>query len=264
MPPTLSQPFTVNAALVPTIVNVGGNGGGSSGGGENGSGGSISLSTTRSSNRSNRLPTIPTFHNLGAKGATGKSTSESSMVHIDKRAHEKYAKKFTRAIPILTEDLEEVEIIVPKNSCGMVGSKEYLLYQKLATESIEHKFGVPLHLVTDKSVAEDGDQTRHLYKMKVHHSLHAFEHEMESVPCKFELPSMLDAMHLSAFCSQINPLACLPVINAMANKFDQHDTAQHAVNQRMHFCYSKTSPLATQRKTSLLIKSQSWILSTHH
>ncbi len=83
----------------------------------------------------------------------------SSTVHIDKCAHEKYAKKFTHAIPIPTEDLEEVEIIVPKNSRGMVGSKEYLLYQKLATESIEHKFGVPLNLVTDKSVAKDGDQT---------------------------------------------------------------------------------------------------------
>ncbi len=45
----------------------------------------------------------------------------------------------------------------------MVGSKEYLLYQKLETELIEHKCGVPLHLVTDKSVAEDGDQTRHLF-----------------------------------------------------------------------------------------------------
>jgi hypothetical protein len=41
----------------------------------------------------------------------------------------------------------------------MVGSKEYLLYQKLATKLIEHKFGVPSHLVTDKSVADDGDQT---------------------------------------------------------------------------------------------------------
>ncbi len=163
MPPTPSQPFTVNATPVPTVVNVDGNGGGSSGGGGYGSEGSISLSTTWSSNTSTRLPTIPTFHNLGARGATGKSASESSMVHIDKRAHEKYAKKFTRSIPIPTEDLEEVEIIVHKNSRGMVGSKEYLLYQKLATESIEHKFGVPLHLVTDKSVTEDGGQTRHLF-----------------------------------------------------------------------------------------------------
>jgi hypothetical protein len=57
MPPTPSQPFTVNATSVPTIVNVGGNGGGSSGGGGNGSGGSISLSTTRSSNTSTILPT---------------------------------------------------------------------------------------------------------------------------------------------------------------------------------------------------------------
>ncbi len=76
MPPTPSQPFTVNATPVPTIVNVSGNGGGSSGDGGNGSGGSISSSTTRSSNTSTRLPTIPTFHNLGARGATGKSTSE--------------------------------------------------------------------------------------------------------------------------------------------------------------------------------------------
>jgi hypothetical protein len=57
MTPTPSQPFTVNATPVSTIVNVGGNGGGSSGGGGNGSGGSITSSTTRSSNTSTRLPT---------------------------------------------------------------------------------------------------------------------------------------------------------------------------------------------------------------
>jgi hypothetical protein len=86
---------------------------------------------------STRLPTIPSFHNLRARGATGTSTSALSLVHIDKHAHEKYAKKFTCAIPIPTEELEEVEIIVPKNSCGVVGSKEYLLYQKLATKLID-------------------------------------------------------------------------------------------------------------------------------
>ncbi len=163
MPPTPSQPFTVNATPVPTIVNVGGNGGGSSGGGGNGSGCSISSSTTRSSNTSTRLPTIPSFHNLGARGANGKSTSASSMVNIDKRSHEKNAKKFTHAIPIPTEDLEEVEIIIPKNSRGMVGLKEYLLYQKLATESIEHKFGWGSVASRHKSVAKDGDQTGHLF-----------------------------------------------------------------------------------------------------
>jgi hypothetical protein len=66
--------------------------------------------------------------------------------------------------------------------------------------------------------------------VKVHRSLYAFEHEPASVPSKFELPSVLDAMHLAVFCSQINPLACLPVINAMADEFDHHDAAQHAVN----------------------------------
>ncbi len=157
MPPTPSQPFTVNATPVPTIV--GGNDGGDSGGGGNGSGGSISSSTTRSSNMSTRLPTILSFHNLGARDATGNCTFASSLVHIDKRAHDEYAKKFAHAIPNPTEELEEVEIIVPKNSCGKVGSKEYLLYKKLATKPIDHKFGVLLHLVTDRSVAKDGDQT---------------------------------------------------------------------------------------------------------
>ena len=106
-PPSPSQPFTVNANPVHTIVNVGGNGDGSSGGGGNGSGGSISLSTTWSSNTSARLPTIPSFHNLGATGANGKSTSASSTVHIDKRAHEKYAKKFTRVIQFLRRSLKK-------------------------------------------------------------------------------------------------------------------------------------------------------------
>ncbi len=74
-----------------------------------------------------------------------------------------------------------------------------------------------------------------LYKMKVHFSLYAFEHEPGSVPSKFELPSVLDATHFAVFCSQINPLACLPVINTMADKFDHHEAAQHAVNQMNAF-----------------------------
>ncbi len=159
MPPTPSQPFTANATPVPTIVNVGSNGGGGSVGEGNGSRGSISLSTTWSSNMSTRLPTISSFHNLGVRGATGNSTSALSPIHINKRAHEKYAKKFTHAILIPMEELKEVEIIVPKDSHGVVGLKEYLLYQKLATKPIDHKFGVLSHLVTDMSVAKDRDQT---------------------------------------------------------------------------------------------------------
>jgi hypothetical protein len=64
----------------------------------------------------------------------------------------------------------------------------------------------------------------------VHRSFNAFEHGPQSVFCEFELPFVLDAMHLAVFFCQINPLACLPVINAMADKFDHHDAAQHAVN----------------------------------
>ncbi len=87
-----------------------------------------------------------------------------------------------------------------------------------------------------------------LYKMKVHHSLYAFEHEPESVPYKFELPSMLDAVHHAAFCSQINPLACLPVINNMADKFDHHDAAQHAVNQMNAFLLHQTISFGLSKK----------------
>jgi hypothetical protein len=87
-----------------------------------------------------------------------------------------------------------------------------------------------------------------LYKMKVYCTLYAIEHEPESVPSKFELPSVLDAMHLAAFCSQINPLACLPVINAMADKFDRHHTAQHAVNQMNEFLLQLTISFGLSKK----------------
>jgi hypothetical protein len=87
-----------------------------------------------------------------------------------------------------------------------------------------------------------------LNEMKVHCSPHAFEHKPESVPSKFELPSVLDAMHLAAFCSQINPLACLPVINAMADKFDYHDTAQHAVSRMNAFLLQQTISFGLSKK----------------
>lgn len=152
---------------IPSQVNVtaGGGDGGDGGGGSGGSnrqlsGSSVSSQTTTSSVS---IPDIPSYHNLGARGATTARSLPSSSVQVDKRAHEKYAKKFARVVPIAADDLEEVEVIVPKNARGAVGSKEYSMYQKLATESIDHKFGVPSHLVTDKSGAEDGDQTRHLF-----------------------------------------------------------------------------------------------------
>ncbi len=88
-----------------------------------------------------------------------------------------------------------------------------------------------------------------LYEMMMHRSLYAFEHEPESAPSKFELPSVLDAMHLVAFCSQINPLACLPVINTMSDKFDHHDAAQHdAVNQMDAFLLQQTISFGLSKK----------------
>jgi hypothetical protein len=87
-----------------------------------------------------------------------------------------------------------------------------------------------------------------LNKMKMHRSLYAFEYEPGSVLSKFGLPSVLDDLHLAAFCSQINPLACLPVINAMADEFDYHDAAQHAVNQMNAFLLQQTISFGLSKK----------------
>jgi hypothetical protein len=75
------------------------------------------------------------------------------------RAHDKSAKKSVQAVPLDIGDIEEVEILIPKNARGVQqGSKEYHLNQKMATESLKHQFGVPSPLVTDKGVAKDGDK----------------------------------------------------------------------------------------------------------
>ncbi len=108
---------------------------------------------------------IPAFHNLGAGRAATQVMPTATTALIDSRAHAKYAKKFSLPIPIPIYQLdEEVEVIIPKALRGSVRLKEYLVYQKNATASIiDNKFGVLSYLITDKSGAEDGDQTKHLY-----------------------------------------------------------------------------------------------------
>ncbi len=46
----------------------------------------------------------------------------------------------------------------------------------------------------------------------------------------------------------LNPLACLPVINAMAEEFDHHDAAQHAVNQMNAFLLQQTISFGLSKK----------------
>jgi len=155
-----------NVNVPPEIMANGGGGGGSSGGSSGGGSASSVTGLTISTASSSHIPEIPAYHRLGNAGAGGLRSSKSEdhhVVSIDKRAHDKYAKKFVRAIPLNANDVEEVEILIPKDARGIPGSKEYLLNQKMATESLEHQFGVPSHLVTDKGVAEDGDQVKHLY-----------------------------------------------------------------------------------------------------
>jgi len=167
------MPTIHSRQTVPKSVNVtpsggqavaaAGGGGGGAGGGDGSSSLGKSTLSSKSTSLSMSLPEIPSFHHLGARNSVSESAPVSLPAQIDQRAHDKYAEKFARVVPIPTDDLEEVEVIVPKSARGKVGSKEYLTYQKLATESIDHKFGVPSHLITDRNGAEDGDQTRHLF-----------------------------------------------------------------------------------------------------
>ena len=152
-------PSVVNLQ-VPSIVNIASGPGGVAGGA---GGGSSSSSSSSNSSSFSLIPSIPAFHNLGA-GRQIVHSSNQSTSSVDARAHDKYSKKFSLPIPIPIEQLdEEVEVIVPKALRGLKGSKEYLMYQKLATASIDNKFGVPSYLLTDRSGAEDGDQTKHLF-----------------------------------------------------------------------------------------------------
>ncbi len=73
---------------------------------------------------------------------------------------------------------------------------------------------------------------------------------------------MLDAMHLAAFCSQINPLTCLPVINAMAEEFDHHHAAQHAVNRMNVFLLQRTIFFGLSKKAKT-IKQESKVDFKH-
>ena len=157
----IRQPMPTDPPSVPPSIHVRAGGGGGSGGW---SSSSSSTSTSTSSSSTSIIPVIPAFHNLGAGRAAAQVMPTATTAPIDSRAHAKYAKKFSLPIPIPMDQLdEEVEVIIPKALRGSVGSKEYLVYQKYATASIDNKFGVPSYLITDKSGAEDGDQTKHLY-----------------------------------------------------------------------------------------------------
>ena len=75
-------------------------------------------------------------------------------------AQAKYSKLFTAKVPISPDQLNDVDVILPKKLRHAAGDKQFILYQNMATASIEHKFGVASHYVTGSEDAEEGDQTR--------------------------------------------------------------------------------------------------------
>lgn len=147
-------------AAIPTTVVMSGQAAAAGGGG--GGGSSVSSSTTSSTLRS-IIPGIQPFQNLGAGHSASNSSSSPQVIMVDPRAHNKYSQKFNRPVPIPLHKLTEVEIIVLKSMRGVQGSREFMTWQKLATEPIEPKLGVPSHQLGDKNAAEEGDHVRHMY-----------------------------------------------------------------------------------------------------
>ncbi len=95
--PTLPRGST----SVPGVVNfsqpnLAGSGGGGSGGSS-----SSSSTTTISSTTTNStgIPSIPAYHALGAARHVQPVVNPNN-VSVDKRAHDKYAKKFVRSVPL--------------------------------------------------------------------------------------------------------------------------------------------------------------------
>lgn len=63
-----------------------------------------------------------------------------------------------------TEVVSEGSVLVPKKSRGAVGSRDYLRYMTEATAALEHKFGVPSHMVSTRDgESEEGDETKYRF-----------------------------------------------------------------------------------------------------
>lgn len=101
----------------------------------------------------NARPAIPTLNPLNANGVTPPSYSGGATPPTDPNAQAKYSRLFTA-------QLTDVDVILPKKLCHAAGDKQFILYQNMATASIEHKFSIASHYVAGSEDAAEGDQTR--------------------------------------------------------------------------------------------------------
>jgi hypothetical protein len=121
---------------------------------------SSSLRTTASgATIASQRPPVPTLHSLNAGVRIDPYKAPPTTLPVNPDAKAKYSKMFATT-PINPEQLTEVDVIVPKHMRHDAGHKQFITYQDMATESIEHKFGVASHYVSGKEEAEEGDQTR--------------------------------------------------------------------------------------------------------
>jgi hypothetical protein len=72
------------------------------------------------------------------------------------------------ATAVSEEEVETNTILVPKNSRGTYGSRDYLRNMDAATTPLEPKLGVPSHFVSSRDgEAESGNQTKHQFIQEV-------------------------------------------------------------------------------------------------
>jgi hypothetical protein len=88
----------------------------------------------------------------------------------------------------------------------------------------------------------------------MHWSTHSFEDEWTSVSdllVDSKLPNSLDALLLANFCSRVNPLACLTVIDSLSDKPDPSITysaaAQDVVNRMNVFLLQEKSAFGASK-----------------
>ena len=72
--------------------------------------------------------------------------------------------KFALQIPIPDEDIQDSDVVIPKNAREEKGSKHYTSIMETATKALDNKFGVPKHKIvtSDGAAASSGNQTKSL------------------------------------------------------------------------------------------------------
>ena len=99
----------------------------------------------------------------GAGGGSGGTNNAGNSNNLPAAPGTQKA-KFKLANEIPDEDIEDSDVVIPKEQRGPVGSKHYNSNMDTATKALDNKFGVPKHKIVtpDGAEASSGNQTKSL------------------------------------------------------------------------------------------------------